>query len=69
LGSTAIKTVRGKEYLYYIYYEGGKKKERYCGLASNEDSKRKLIEFELEELKINKNEINEKIKELEIKLK
>ena len=69
MGSTAIKTVRGKEYLYYIYYVDGKKNEKYCGLASNDKSNRKAIEFELEELQMNKNQINEKIKELQVKLK
>ena len=66
MGSTAIKTIKGKEYLYYIYYVDGKKNEKYCGLASNDTSKRKAIEFELVELKLNKNKLIEKIKQLEI---
>lgn len=50
MGGKVIKKVKGKEYLYYSYYDNGKKLSLYCGLASEFNSKRKAVEFEIEEL-------------------
>ena len=50
MGGTVIKKVKNKEYLYYSYYDNGKKLSLYCGLASSSDSKLKAKEFEIEEL-------------------
>ncbi len=50
MGSTTIKKVRGKEYLYYSYYDNGKKISSYCGLAGKPESSRKAYEYEMEEL-------------------
>ena len=54
--------------MYYIYYANGAKHERYCGLASSDESKRKAIEFELEELEGQQKSIALKISELSSKL-
>ena len=39
-----------KEYLYYVYYHNKKRIEKYCGLLSDQNSKIKAKEFEIEEL-------------------
>ena len=65
---TRIKEINGNEYLYYVYYENGKKKDVYCGLASKPESKKKLLEQELKQLKVQKKNISQKVIETEFKL-
>ena len=66
---TRIKEIGNNEYLYYVYYENGKKKDVYCGLASMKESKQKALRLELEQLKIQKNNLSEKVIEIENRLK
>lgn len=69
--ATTTKTVKGKQYLYYSYYdpEGQKKKEIYCGQSGTQEAKRKALEAELEYLKKQRKELFQKINEIESKLK
>ena len=69
MGSTTTKTIKGNEYLYYVYYENRKKKEVYCGLSSNVQSKKNALKFELEHLKKQKKDLSQKVIEIENKLK
>jgi len=68
---TSTKTVKGKKYLYFTYYDqkAGKKKEIYCGLSNTVEAKSKALELELKHLKENKKEITEKISDVETELK
>lgn len=66
--SLRVREIKGNKYLYFTYYENGKKQEVYCGLASDMKSKRKALETELEYLKKQKNVLSEKIQEVELKL-
>ena len=66
--SVRIREIKGNKYIYYTYYEDGKKQEVYCGLASNPESKRKALETELEYLKKQKVTLLQKISETESKL-
>lgn len=68
---TSVKKVKGKNYLYFTYYDQqtGKKKEIYCGLNNTVESKSKALELELKHLNENKKEITEKITEVETELK
>lgn len=67
---TAIKKVKGKQYIYYTYYdtEEQKKKEIYCGGIDTKDAKRRVLEAELEYLKKQKQELVQKINDAESKL-
>ena len=69
MGSRNIKTIKGKQYLYYVISENGKKRAMYCGLASNSESKKKAIHYELEFLKSHKKILIKKINKLEKNLK
>ena len=69
MATTVIKTVRNKKYLYYSYYENGKKCEKYCGLAFDVQSKKKVLQFELEHLKEQKKNLTQKVIEVESKIK
>jgi hypothetical protein len=69
LGSRNIKTIKGKDYLYYIVSEDGKKRAIYCGLASNIESEQKALKLELEQLKTQKKNLSQKVIEIENKLR
>ncbi len=69
MGSRNLKTIKGKEYLYYVISENGKKRAMYCGLASKHESSKKAIQLEILELKKKKQQITKKIEELSIILK
>lgn len=69
MGSTTIKVVKGREYLYYVYYENGQKKNVYCGLASKPESKKKAMKLELEQLKNQKKNLSQKVVEIEYRIK
>ena len=69
MGSTAIRNVKGKNYLYYIHYENGVKKTVYCGLSSKPESKRKSLKLEIKSLKEQKTNMSQKIIKIENDLK
>lgn len=66
MGSVAVKRVKGRDYLYYIYYENGQKRNAYCGLASKQESKRKALDFEIAELRGQRKNLAERIRDLEM---
>ena len=63
------KTVKGKQYLYFAHYDKGRKIETYCGLASDVQSEKKALQFELEHLKEQKKNLTQKVIEVESKIK
>ena len=67
MGSQIIRKRKDKEYLYYAYYDNGKRKEMYCGLVSDPQSKNKSIKFEIEELEKLRSNITNKLKILKRK--
>lgn len=69
LGSRNIKTIKGKDYLYYVVSEDGKKRAIYCGLLSNPETEQKALKLELEQLKEQKKNLSQKVIEIENKLR
>ena len=69
MGSRNIKTIKGKDYLYYVVSEDGKKRAIYCGLLSNPESEHKALRLELAQLKEQKKNLSEKVIEIENKLR
>lgn len=69
MGSRNIKTIKGKDYLYYIVSEDGKKRAIYCGLLSNPESEQKALKLELEQLKEQKKSLSQRVIEIENKLR
>lgn len=65
--ATTTKTVKGRTYLYFSYYDPNTKGKReiYCGLKSDPDSQKNALEFESTRLKKQKKNLNEKITILE----
>lgn len=60
---------KGRQYLYYIVSENGKKRAIYCGLASKPESEKKALQLEMEQLKKQKTVLREKMIEIESKIK
>ena len=69
LGSRNIKTIKGKDYLYYVVSEDGKKRAIYCGLLSNPESEQRALRLELAQLKEQKRNLSERVIEIENKLR
>ena len=69
MATTVIKTVRDKKYLYFSYYDKGEKCEKYCGLSSDPQSKKKALQFELEYLKNQKKNLSQKVIDIESEIK
>ena len=69
MGSRNIKTIKDKDYLYYIVSEDGKKRAIYCGLLSKPESEQKALKLELEQLKEQKKSLSQRVIEIENKLK
>ena len=67
MGTKATKMIKNRKYLYYVIYEDGKQKAKYCGLASKPESEKKALDFEISELKNKKEIIIKKIKISELK--
>ena len=61
--------MQSQNIINFSYYEYGEKRERYCGLASDTQSKKKALQFELEHLKEQKNNLTQKVIEIESKMK
>lgn len=68
MGSRNLKTIKGKEYLYYVISEDKKKRAIYCGLASKPESEKKFLRCQLEEFIKRKKVIIEKINDIKSKL-
>lgn len=64
MGGIVVKKVKGNEYIYYSYYDNGKKLSLYCGLKSDPNSKRRAKEFRIEELEKQQEKIALKIRRL-----
>ena len=68
MGSRNLKMNKGRQYLYYIVSENGKKRAMYCGLASKPESEKKALKLELEEIKKQKRNLSRKVIEIESKI-
>ena len=64
MGGSTIKTVNGRGYLYYSYWDDGKKVAQYCGRADDPNAQRKARELELADLKDLRDRVDKKIKAL-----
>ena len=65
-----IKTVRGKRYVYFWFYDGkGRKTEKYLGPVEDPETERKSLKMQLEYLQKVKDEIEKEIKKVKRKLR
>lgn len=68
MGCRNIKTVKGRQYLYYVVSNGTGKKALYCGAVNKKESTQKALKFEIIELKDRKKKIVRRICEREQEL-
>ena len=52
-----VKESGGSKYLYYIYYENGKKNDVYCGSESKTESRKKVLDLEIGDLENRKKDL------------
>jgi len=65
-----IKTVRGKRYVYFWFYNGkGKKTEKYLGPVEDPQTERRSLKMQLEYLQKVKDEIEKEIEKVKKKLR
>ena len=43
---TFTKTIKGRKYTYFEYFEEGKTVQKYCGPIDSDGAKKKALEFE-----------------------
>ena len=69
--ATVTKTVKGRTYLYFTYYDPNtrSKKEIYCGLENSPDSKNKALELEYGKLQEHKKQISLRMDRLRDQIK
>lgn len=68
MGSRNYKTVKGKEYLYYVTQKNSKPEVTYCGPVSKLESEKKALDMEVIDLEKQKNIIEKKLKQITRKL-
>ncbi len=69
MASVVTKTVLGRRYVYYSYYNNGKKKEKYCGVESESSTERKIVLTQIEHIHDQRKSLLQESKLLEKKLK
>ena len=69
MASVVTKTVLGRRYVYYSYYNNGKKKEKYCGVESESSTERKIVLTQIEHIRDQRKSLLQESKLLEKKLK
>jgi len=50
MGTRVLRRRGGREYVYYVYYDGGQRVEAYCGPPADPGTDRKVLRCEKEEL-------------------
>ena len=68
MGAMGTKLISGHEYIYYSYYEDGRKREKYCGLASKPESTKKALQLEIERITKKRDYLSQKIIEMKTKM-
>lgn len=68
MGCRNIKTVKGRQYLYYVVSQGTDKKALYCGAVGKKESTQKALAFEIKELRSRKKMISMRIQKRELEL-
>ena len=60
-----VKTVRGKRYVYFWFYDGkGRKTEKYLGPAEDPETEKRALKMQLEYLQNVKREVEREIEKI-----
>ena len=61
MGTTILRQRGNKEYVYYVYYDRKRRVETYCGLSSDPESSKKVLQCEQNELVKQQNDIAKRL--------
>ena len=62
------KEVNGKRYVYFIHYPNGRKVDVYCGAESKPESRKRVLEMEIDETERQVAELGVKLADLRAQL-
>lgn len=69
MGSVISRKRGDKTYAYYVYYDNdGRRIEEYCGAETDPESKRKLLQVEMDETETQIAGLNAKLADLKARL-
>ena len=61
MAGTITKTVKGRRYVYFEYFEGGKTVQKYCGPEGSRQARIKSLEIEYRLLEKRQTNITERM--------
>ena len=69
MGSVVTRKRGARTYAYYVYYDNnGQRIEEYCGAKADPESKRKLLQSEMDETKMRIAGLNAKLADLQTRI-
>ncbi len=69
MGSVITRKRGARTYAYYVYYDNnGQRIEAYCGAKADPESKRKLLQSEMNETKMQIASLNTKLADLQMRI-
>ena len=68
MAGTITKTVKGRRYVYFEYFEDGKTVQKYCGLEGSDSGRLKALEFEYEYFKGKRDALNERLDKIKAEI-
>ena len=69
MGSVVTRKRGARTYAYYVYYDNnGQRIEEYCGAETDPESKRKLLQSEMDETKMQIASLNAKLADLQMRI-
>lgn len=66
---TITKTVHGRKYTYFEYFEGGRTVQKYCGPAGSAKSKSTALKMEYQFLKDRRDRMYDRMREIQTELR
>jgi len=64
MGTSVLRRRGDREYVYYVYYDGGQRVEAYCGPPAHPETARKVLRCEKEELARQQRMIAQRLQEI-----
>jgi len=66
---TITKTVRGRKYTYFEYFEDGRTVQKYCGPSGSARSKSTALRMEYQLLKDRRDKMHDRMREIQTELR
>ena len=69
MAGTITKTIQGRKYTYFEYFDGKKTVQKYCGPEGSRQARIKALRMEYDLLKSRRDECSERMKAINEKIK